>query len=50
MREKLRDIHTILLLMWFSIILASCQTQMRQGDIIKELREIKQELRNDSAK
>ena len=49
MRDKIRDIHTVLLLMWFSIILASCQVQSKQDDIIKELREIKQELRNDNA-
>lgn len=49
MRDYIRDIRTILWLMWFSILLASCQIQVRQGDVIEELREIKQEMRNDNA-
>lgn len=35
--------------LWFAITVSSCTNNMSQRDIIKELREIKQEIRNDNA-
>lgn len=45
MREKLKDIQFWLFLIWMGSALGACQS----NDMIKELREIRQEIRNDNA-